>query len=828
MRLTRFFTYTAVFGLYLLVAVLVTYPLIANLSTVLTGFDYGDGYEMAHHLWWFRHALQTGQNVFFQPLLVAPDGLDAVTLWANPLQFFPAWLLAFVLPLPAAANLTLLLTLALNGLAMFHLAKYLTAERAEERREASEFALRSFAISAVKFLPAFLAGLAFMLYPTMQGHLAAGHAGLMVQWGVPLYAWALFRLRERGGWRGIGLAALFLLISVWGHTLQLIYVVLPVTGVFALALLLRREWRALMRVIAAGLVGGLLLVVFLLPVFRSTLGTAAYTDEGGGVRYSADLLGVVTPSFFHPLYGQLAYPRRVLGVNIDEGSAYIGIIAGALALLALLRVRAARWWGALALVAWVFSLGSLLKIFDQPARFTVDGYESYVTLPWAALQNLPLFSLARTPGRFNFTLALAVAALVGYGANTLLSPQRTQRTQREIESALRFSASSAVRSLFLLVLAGLLIFDYQWFWPLPTVPAAIPDAVAALSERGDDEAVFDVPWENLVTAKYGLYLLTAHNQPLIAGHITRRTPANPAKLSLLEATLDPALLREAGVGVVIVHRPQDANGALLARAQTMLGEPRYEDERLAIFNVPQTDTATFFSQLPFPPLIEDQGSAYLFAPEDGWALFTAQLQADGREAALRLDGTEINRWRIDGALEISLPLPVEARAFHTLTLVLDPPCPRSDSPALACRALEVGETDFTYQPSAEVTADFGRGVRLTGASAPDTARAGGTLPVWLTWTFAEPMTETDIRFVHLLDPSGAQIVAQVDSTPGVRAAGTGWAEQVDLMLPPDLPPGTYPLYTGWYTYPDLIRFPVLTDSPRIADGLFLIGEVQVE
>src|SRR5690606_16481121 len=99
----------AIYGFYLLVAVVVTYPLITQLNSSLAGFVYGDAYEMAHHIWWFKHALQTGQNPFFQSLLAYPDGIEAVTLWANPLQSFPAWLLAFALPLPATINLQILL-----------------------------------------------------------------------------------------------------------------------------------------------------------------------------------------------------------------------------------------------------------------------------------------------------------------------------------------------------------------------------------------------------------------------------------------------------------------------------------------------------------------------------------------------------------------------------------------------------------------------------------------------------------------------------------------------------------------------------------------------
>ena len=115
----------AVFGLYLLVAVLITWPLIAQFSSVFAGFVYGDAYETAHHVWWFTEALRSGQSPFFQSLLAWPNGLEGVTQWADPLHFFPAWLFAFALPLPAAINLQTLLSLALNGLAMWALMRWL-------------------------------------------------------------------------------------------------------------------------------------------------------------------------------------------------------------------------------------------------------------------------------------------------------------------------------------------------------------------------------------------------------------------------------------------------------------------------------------------------------------------------------------------------------------------------------------------------------------------------------------------------------------------------------------------------------------------------------
>ena len=157
----------AIYGLYLLVAVVITWPLVTVMSTHFAGYPFGDAHEMTRHIWWIKTALQTGQPLIFQPLLGYPDGIQGVILWSDPLQFFPGWLFALFMPLPAAYNLFALLTLALNGWAAYWLVWKLTNARSA----------------------ALLGGLAFMTAPVIQGHLAGGHGGLLVQWPLPLLAY---------------------------------------------------------------------------------------------------------------------------------------------------------------------------------------------------------------------------------------------------------------------------------------------------------------------------------------------------------------------------------------------------------------------------------------------------------------------------------------------------------------------------------------------------------------------------------------------------------------------------------------------------------------
>ena len=133
--------------------------------------------------------------------------------------------------------------------------------------------------------------------------------------------------------------------------------------------------------------------------------------------------------------------------------------------------RRARFWLLLAALAWIASLGPLLKIFDSPISLTADGHPSYVALPWALVQNLPILNLIRTPVRFNFTIGLAVAILVGYGA-FVVSEWLARRWSRRAANGL------------LTVAALLLVVDFQWFVPVPAIDAEIPAAVRALSAVG--------------------------------------------------------------------------------------------------------------------------------------------------------------------------------------------------------------------------------------------------------------------------------------------------------------------------------------------------------
>jgi hypothetical protein len=792
---SRFLPWLIASALYFALALIVTWPAALGLSGALIGHHTGDAYEMGHHLWWYGYALKHGEPLFTQTLLGYPDGIGGISLWSNPLQFFPAWAFALVMPVALAYNLQVLLTMALNGLTMAYLMTRLA------QRAGYEGAGR------VTYGPALIAGAAFLAFPVFQGHLFGGHGGLMVMWPVPLFIDALFSLRDGFTWRRFIRAVVWCVISPWGHTLQLIYVVMPVTGVFVLAQLVSRDLRGAIRTAAAALTGAvILLAVFALPVASDAF-DETYTGDQGYIAFSTDLLGLVSPSFESLLLGDIPYSRAVLGTNLIEGLTYYGCAAALLTIIAVWKRRESRWWLALGIVAAVLALGPIINTMGRPLTLSLDTADTYLTMPWAWLYKLPGFSLARTPGRFSFTLALAAAVLAGYGAAVLWRGR-----SRWIAVAL----------------AAVLLLEYQSFWPFPSVSAAIPAPIVALRERDDVRAVMDMPWGNLLAAKHGMYLQTGHEKPLIAGQVTRRTPVNPAKLTILETTLDPALMDESGVDAVILHKQYD-DGMLSARLREAYGEPDFEDASFALYTVPDAvSSAAFYAlgeteSVPITQAYE----MYFYVPERSLIDLEGSFGTSGYISifTVMLDGEPIQRWTSDDHSLLHVPLFVET-GYHTVSLAIDPPCPaRVPSRSLKCVEAVGARLRLTPREVAiAAPVALGSGVLLQ-AAAPVTERQDGKPSVHLSWRFDAPISAEMVRFVKLLTPNGEEI-GGFDSAPGPFAAGSALAETVTVDLPADFT-GELEVYGGWYTYPDLARLPVQSDAKGAQDGLIYLGTVNV-
>ena len=446
---------------------------------------------------------------------------------------------------------------------------------------------------------------------------------------------------------------------------------------------------------------------------------------------------------------------------------------------------------------------------------SIAGYDAIVPLPYALVVNLPVFELARTPGRFMFLFAPAFAMLAGYGMSALWSSRVISQRNRW----LRYGLAMA--------LALFLYADYQFFDGFPTVPADIPQAIHDLNARDDIRAIYNAPYQHLLAAKEALYLQTAHGKALVAGQDTRQTPVDPAKLALL-ANFQPPLLAEAGVDIVILNKVRASEirqlETLLRRARARLGEPFYENGRFALFENPVSSAPL---DAVYSVTADEQGHVtFIYKEQPGWLEYRATLQAENRRVHLLLNDVRLQTQIINGAAKVSLPLPMARRGYHTFRIALDPPCPeRIDAAVLLCRNVSIADVELealTKGPIYDPIRIEG-GIELAGYDMPK--QFAETFPIRFWWRFAAERSANDVRFIHVLDKN-RRLMTQDDTSFGHVPAVSERTETVMLNLRA-LPAGDYLVLAGWYALPDAVRYDVLTNVDGSQDNTIVLGTIRV-
>ena len=70
---------------YTVIALIMTWPLVARMQSHIAGVSYGDSYMMLRQAWGAREALLDGRNPLEQTLFAYPDGFTSTMMWSTPL-----------------------------------------------------------------------------------------------------------------------------------------------------------------------------------------------------------------------------------------------------------------------------------------------------------------------------------------------------------------------------------------------------------------------------------------------------------------------------------------------------------------------------------------------------------------------------------------------------------------------------------------------------------------------------------------------------------------------------------------------------------------------
>jgi len=500
-------------SLYAAVTVLATWPLALYLHDHVPGADlwrsqtiHAESLLNLWNLWWFRHALvDLAQDPFACKYVLHPYG---VNLWFHtlaPLHGLIGIVLQTFASLVATQNLMLFFDLVMAGVCTYALARFLGLERAG----------------------ALLAGAIYAFSPAVFAHLYAGHYELIATYWIPALLLAFLRLLDASTARLRDATVLGLLAVGAAYSSQYYFVY----GVELLALAAlsesRRVWRPAM--LAPLAVAGLVVAIGVAPLLWNFLGASGpRPDESSAVRadfdrYSGDGIGLVVPSFTHPilsrplygLYDQLGAARSLP----QETTTYVGLCVLALAALgAVVRRRAGQPVAlllAIGLVFYVLSLGSHLKLL---------GRDTGIPLPGLVLPELPILRLARAPGRHIVVAMLGFAVLAGAGWERL---------------GRRWLRGSIL---------GLLAFEYAAL-PLPLLSTQVAPVYHRLAEIPGDFAVLEIPfgvrdgrgalgWPD----NRQIFAQTVHGHPIVAAAVSRLPPETWQRIGetpVIGTLLDP-------------------------------------------------------------------------------------------------------------------------------------------------------------------------------------------------------------------------------------------------------------------------------------------------
>jgi hypothetical protein len=523
-----------------------------------------------------------------------------------------------------------------------------------------------------------------------------------------------------------------------------------------------------------------------------------------------------TAPFYDSLYEMRFPPRRY--------TAYLGLIAVLLSLLALLRrFREAAPW-------LVFSVLLLGLALGHELRFNGQVYPHIPTL-YRLLEPLELFRLMRVPDRYNLFLALPVAMMSGLGAAVLLARVGRRRRQNGVTIAL----------------AALILLEYLAVPVTVTANPALPAFYEDLARETGEFVILNLPLDPLLAKSY-MFDQIVHGRPIMQGNLSRTPQSaynsindNPFLASLRYAQeMDPRLpdvsrqlagLHDLGIRYLILHKDKVGADRILHWQRYLLTEPHYEDEQVAVY---QTTFEVSRDAPLLAPMAGGLGPVRTIIARDclapgeplaldiGWGSTKALPQDLLVEIALQ-DAAGSVAWGETFALSAGWPTsqwPQDSLAWGYYTLPLPPHFPAGQYEVVARLIVEDGGepigkpfavAEIRVQETScpvgselagaqEVHARYGDALSLLAYEMTQDDK----LKIRLYWQALRHMDQAYTFFVHVFDPATGLPVAQHDGMPHQGAYQTSYwgldeiiTEDVEVWLA-DLPPGEYGLAIGVY------------------------------
>jgi len=435
--------------LYLLLCIGLTWPLIKNFTTAITGVD--DANEQLWLLWHTKLALKGQEPFFSTSLLYYPYGATLISKTLGPivgLFAMPFWTLGA----EAAYNGTLLISFVLTGYFMYLLARSLGFD----------------------YYVSFFAGTMLIVAPmhltSVFGHLTKAFIGFL-----PLALLALLNALDmrRNKWWAV-ITAFVLLLVLLASLIQFVFAGIAVCFfvLYAFLSIDKNLYKNLFWRICLIIFTTLILISWSIPMVieASTSETAPANVSQQSFQHQPDLIQFFIPTFFNnalgPHFTEFHQRYAISGLETAVYLFWTGII---LSLIGLIKGDSqAKLWVTFTLFCILFALGPDLKIFGN----------HYFQLPFALFAYFPGLQSIRTSGR------IMLIGFVGFGISASFGLAWIRQQLPDIS-----------KLLVTLIVIGFVLFES---WPQQpwrqTKLRPVPEFYFQISYDRDEYGVFDLPF----------------------------------------------------------------------------------------------------------------------------------------------------------------------------------------------------------------------------------------------------------------------------------------------------------------------------------------------
>lgn len=470
--------YLIVLTIYLLLTLILTYPLIVHFTTHIAG-NGGDGWQNVWNMWWMKKALMDMHtNPYYTDYLFQPTGSTLIFQTMNPFNAVLSIPLQYAFNLVITYNVIFVMSFMLCGFSMYLLALHITNNK----------------------FASLVAGFIFCFSPYHMAH-GLGHLQLVSMQFIPLFILYLIKMTEEGGSDRHAITASVFLVLVALCDWYYLFFCFMFLALFVIHTAWMRRFDFKILVKRAAIVFALTFLA-LSPYFIAMIKEAttniiigAHSPENS----PPNLLSFFIPNPILTIGRSVDFFRIASGSFIRnqlENSNYMGYCVLFLSLYAFIKLRKKN-----PIVNLLLLSGVIFFILSLGMHLHVGGKEfRNIPLPYNFLyKTVFFFKFTGVPARFDVMLVVSLSLLAALGLKELFVIRNWLKRRIVVGAGIFF------------------IFIEYLAVPFGINFTGIPQFCRDMAKDPSDYTVIAVS-----NRSKALYYQTIHNKKMFGGYISRQ------------------------------------------------------------------------------------------------------------------------------------------------------------------------------------------------------------------------------------------------------------------------------------------------------------------